>query len=421
MHPTASRWQAFALVVCVSVDFVVASGCGSAVIGSAAAVSLPADLGDNPFWHADGENIVDGNGDRVVIRGMNVGGWMIWESWMWGGGWQGETDMRAKFVEAVGTVEADRFAQRVHDTFITQADIAAIAELGFNVVRLNINHTILEDDDNPGVLKQDGLRRLDEVVGWCAQSNLGVLLDLHSAPGGQSWTYMNDPDPSGLLWDDDDKRARTVSLWRGIAEHFADDATIVGYDLLNEPWPTSDEALFAVYTEITRAITEVDPRHLIVVEGTSFSSKFEWFPQRLRDNVAYSFHQYTPGINTRQPDLDRHKRVVAEHGVPMFAGEFGEDSVEMVAGAVADYESAANKQSGWIFWSWKKVLNNTPALIEIDDDMPHWQLLMDWINHGWWFPEPTPDETLTAFDEFIEAIKLDNCTLNNEMAKALQP
>ncbi len=421
MHPTASRWQAFALVVCVSVDFVVASGCGSAVIGSAAAVSLPADLGDNPFWHADGENIVDGNGDRVVIRGMNVGGWMIWESWMWGGGWQGETDMRAKFVEAVGTVEADRFAQRVHDTFITQADIAAIAELGFNVVRLNINHTILEDDDNPGVLKQDGLRRLDEVVGWCAQSNLGVLLDLHSAPGGQSWTYMNDPDPSGLLWDDDDKRARTVSLWRGIAEHFADDATIVGYDLLNEPWPTSDEALFAVYTEITRAITEVDPRHLIVVEGTSFSSKFEWFPQRLRDNVAYSFHQYTPGINTRQPDLDRHKLVVAEHGVPMFAGEFGEDSVEMVAGAVADYESAANKQSGWIFWSWKKVLNNTPALIEIDDDMPHWQLLMDWINHGWWFPEPTPDETLTAFDEFIEAIKLDHCTLNNEMAKALQP
>lgn len=86
------------------------------------------------------------------------------------------------------------------------------------------------------------------------------------------------------------------------------------------------------------------------MEGTRFASVFEWFPQRLRNNVAYSFHQYTPGFNTRQPDLDRHKVVIAEHGLPMFAGEFGEDSVQMVAGAVADYENADNKQSGWIFW-----------------------------------------------------------------------
>ena len=86
------------------------------------------------------------------------------------------------------------------------------------------------------------------------------------------------------------------------------------------------------------------------MEGTRFASVFEWFPQRLRNNVAHSFHQYTPGFNTRQPDLDRHKVVIAEHGLPMFAGEFGEDSVQMVAGAVADYENADNKQSGWIFW-----------------------------------------------------------------------
>lgn len=417
MNSTApARLVAFSLVVGTFFGF----GCGSAVIDSAPAVAVPDDPGPNPFWHADGDTIVNGNGDRVVIRGMNVGGWMIWESWMWGGGWQGETDMRAKFVEAAGTVEADRFAQRVHDTFITDADITAIAELGFNVIRLNINHTILEDDSAPGVLKADGLQRLDDIVAWCASNNLGVLLDLHAAPGGQSWTYMNDPDPTGLLWDDDDKRAHTVNLWRGIAEHFADNATIVGYDLLNEQWPGSDEALFAVYTDITRAITEVDPRHLIVVEGTRFSSVFEWIPQRLRDNVAYSFHQYTPGFNTRQPDLDRHKIVIESHGVPMFAGEFGEDSAQMVAGAVADYENAANKQSGWIFWSWKKVRNNTPALVEIDDDMPHWKALMDWTNHGWWFQQPSPDDTIAAFDEFIAAIALDNCVINDDMVTALR-
>jgi endoglucanase len=399
----------------ISLCLVCACACSSTPIDTPL-VEVPPSSGPNPFWHADGEQIVDGNGERVVIRGVNVGGWLIWENWMWGGGWQGETTMRAKFVEAVGEAEADRFAQRVHDTFITVDDIGAISDLGFNVVRLNINHSLVEEDANPGTLKPQGMRRLDDIVGWCEAYGIGVLLDLHAAPGGQSWTYMNDPDPTGLLWHDVDKRRRTVKLWRMLAEHFADNAAIVGYDLLNEPWPSSDEDLFALYADITAAITEVDPRHMIVVEGTRFASVFEWFPQRLRDNVAYSFHQYTPGFNTRQPDLDRHKLVVQTHGVPMFCGEFGEDSVEMVAGAVADYENPENHLSGHILWSWKKVLNNTPALVEIDDDMPKWRALMDWTNNGWF--RPSPDDTLAAFDEFIDAIALEHCTIHDDMAAA---
>lgn len=53
--------------------------------------------------------------------------------------------------------------------------------------------------------------------------------------------------------------------------------------------------------------------------------------------------------------------------------------------------------------------------------MPKWQALMDWINHGWWFPQPNPDEALAAFDEFIAAIKLDNCVINGDLATALRP
>jgi hypothetical protein len=125
--------------LCLSLGFILACACSSAPIGTPL-VEVPPSSATNPFWHADGEQIVDGNGERVVVRGVNVGGWLIWENWMWGGGWQGETTMRDKFVEAAGDAEADRFAQRVYDTFITIDDIGAISDLGTGPTAVGFAH-----------------------------------------------------------------------------------------------------------------------------------------------------------------------------------------------------------------------------------------------------------------------------------------
>jgi endoglucanase len=34
------------------------------------------------FLHRDGQNIVDGNGKNVLLRGLGVGGWMVQEGYM---------------------------------------------------------------------------------------------------------------------------------------------------------------------------------------------------------------------------------------------------------------------------------------------------------------------------------------------------
>ena len=37
------------------------------------------------------------------------------------------------------------------------------------------------------------------------------------------------------LWESDDNKAKTVALWRKLAERYADEQWMGGYDLINEP------------------------------------------------------------------------------------------------------------------------------------------------------------------------------------------
>src|SRR5438128_10020101 len=39
--------------------------------------------------HSSGVNIVDANGNKVSLRGVNLGGWLTIETWMSAPGWSG--------------------------------------------------------------------------------------------------------------------------------------------------------------------------------------------------------------------------------------------------------------------------------------------------------------------------------------------
>src|SRR5688572_13231596 len=113
------------------------------------------DFGEPPaasgrgFLHADGTALVDGKGDPLTLKAINVGGWLNWEAWIWGGGWQREGEIAAELADLVGAEEAARFRSRVYQSFFTEEDIARIAQLGFNAVRVAFNHNLLEDDAAP--------------------------------------------------------------------------------------------------------------------------------------------------------------------------------------------------------------------------------------------------------------------------------
>lgn len=370
---------------------------------------------DNPFVHAEGTTLKDGAGDDVVLVGVNLGGWLSWESWIWGGGPQSEGDLRQNLAQLVEDDEVDRFGAAVHDRFVGEADIADMAARGFNVVRVPLNHTVLDDDEaeEGGA----GFALLDRLLGWCEAHGVRVVFDLHAAPGGQSWAYMADPDDT-KLWDADDGVARTAALWRSIAARYADRDVVAGYDLLNEPAAPSAEALVDAYATIAAAIHEVDPSHMIIVEGAGFATDFSIFERRLTTNQLYSFHQYNWVGDFRRDEVQRYADVARAHDVPMWNGEFGENSVAHHAESVDLYLDDEFDLVGHCFWTWKKTPSATAALVTIADDLDAWRPVMDWAGGGW-VTRPTPDETRAGFAQFLAAIERDRCDVDDDLAAVL--
>jgi endoglucanase len=203
-----------------------------------------------------------------------------------------------------------------------------------------------------------------------------VVLDLHSAPGGQSKIFVADPEPD-RLWDSAAAQDRTVALWRMLATRYRGRAVVAGYDLLNEPDPPSGVALADLYRRIIRAIREVDPDHLLVIEGADAAKDFSMFSRPLDPNQIYSFHIYTWFGNDAAKRVAKYGNLAAELEVPMSCGEFGENTVDQIREQVALFD-ATPWLTGWSFWTWKKAKNRYPALHEIVVT-PSWQATVDWL------------------------------------------
>jgi len=327
--------------------------------------------------HRSGDQIVDGAGAPITLRGVNLGGALLWESWIWGGtisllhfAEQSERHIRAALASIVGAPAVATFAQAVYDRMIADDDFAAIAAHGFNVVRVPINHRLLADEA--------GFVVLDRVLDRAEAHGLYVVLDLHAAPGGQSKYFVADPDDE-LLWTSSAAQARTVELWRAIATRYRTRTVVAGYDLLNEPDPPDGAALFAIYTRIIHAIREVDSDHMIILEGADVARDFAMFSAPLDPDQIFSFHLYTWFGNDAAKRVARYAATAERLHAPMWCGEFGENTVDAIREQVELFDRTPQVR-GWAFWTWKKVANRYPALHEIVAS-PSWRATIQWIAH----------------------------------------
>jgi len=376
-----------------------------------------------PYVHADGTLIRDEQDRPLHLRGVNLGGWLCWEGWIFGGGFESQSTILERLSSLTGAEAAGAFRDAVHARFIAEPDIARIATMGFNVVRVPLNYRLLEDDARPGAYKDAGWQVLDRLLGWCEAHRVYVVLDLHAAPGGQSKLFMADPpDPArgALLWDDEACQARTVALWAAIAARYRDRRIVAGYDLLNEPAPPDGKALARLYERMIAGIRAADPHHMIFVEGSDFARDFSMFDRPPAPNVAYSFHMYTWFGDDRRTRLDGFRATARKHNVPLWCGEFGENGYEMIRSTVAMYEDPAGLVSGYAFWTWKKAPTSHPGLMVIAEPPP-WRDLIRWIAKRWFARRPTPEEAAVAIREFLDAAACDRPREDPQMRDALQP
>jgi hypothetical protein len=377
------------------------------------------------FIHRHGQEIHDWQNTPIKLNGVNLGAWLNWEGWMWGGGFIPEKELANNMQSLTGTDVFNSFRDSVYKNFITKADIKKISLLGFNVVRIPFNHTILEEDTTPFVYKESGWKILDSVLKWCEDYNVYAVVDLHSAPGGASKLYTADADPINL-WESTTNKNRTIQLWKAIASRYKNRGIIAAYDLLNEPNVTNAADLTNLYKVLIDSIRSIDSNHMIMLEGNNFAQDFSMFKALPDKNICFQFHIYSWFNSTNvAKNLREYTNLSNSLDVPFWCGEWGENDLNQLNATVKILKSNEYKFSGNCFWTWKKMITtlqlpkqiNFPYLIGINNTL-EWDKVSSYLNDTL-LNKPSAAETQQGINSFINSIPLKNCNLNKTLLELL--
>ncbi len=321
-----------------------------------------------------GTKIVDPSGDPVILKGCNVGNWLLLEMWMLTidhGKFHDEYDFQKNLADRFGESERHRLMEVYRENWLTPRDFKIIKSFGFNVIRLPFNYRIMQDDEKPFELRPDAFKWLDRAIEMAEAEGIYVILDMHGVPGGQSIDHPTGRVEQNKLWDDPIYAKRTAWLWKQIAERYRDYDSIAGYDLINEPYNDFSgdirPQLRKIFEEIYAAVREVDDRHIVFAPAPLWGGHgFYGNPNENGwTNVAFTEHHY-PGLFGSEPSMRTHGEFInttlyekqAELEAvqtPLFIGEWNPIFERLGGGDLMRLYFDEYGQRGWAatIWSYK--------------------------------------------------------------------
>ena len=312
------------------------------------------------FVHVEGVNLIQPNGERLFIQGTNLGNWLNPEGYMFGFSKTNSAWMiDLLFKEAIGPDETTRFWKQFKDNYITQADITFIAQQGANTIRLPFNYKLFTDEDYMGLSsQQDGFQRIDQLISWCRQAGLYLILDMHDCPGSQTGDNIDDGYGYPWLFESEQSQQLFCDIWQRIAKRYAKEPVILGYELMNEPiahyFENKDELnarLEPLYKRAVKAIRQVDRNHVILLGGARWNSDFFMFNDWTFDNnIMYTCHRY--GGDATAEAINDYISFRDKTQLPMYMGEIGHNTNEWQADFVKVMKQA---NIGYTFWPYKKL------------------------------------------------------------------
>jgi endoglucanase len=366
--------------------------------GTAAAAGIGTGTG---YLHTDGSKIVDSTGATVQLTGINWFG-METDNQTFHGLWAGRP--------ATWTQQIDHMAALGYNTIrvpYTGSSIAAGAKA-----------TSINTDTNPDLIGLSPLEILDKVVDYAGGKGMRILLDRHRPTTAGQTALWNGAGVS---------EASVIADWKALATHYADDPTVIGADLFNEPhadgtdpqgtganWGGGDTRDWRLAAErIGNAILAVQPNWLIVVEGVSCNlpsggspnvwdgtpddpaactwwggnlSLAKQFPVRLDvpDRLVYSPHEYGVSVytqdwldTTKHPEFPANLAAVWDHNwgylvkeniAPILVGEFGSTLADPRDTQWLKTLMAYINANGMSFtyWSWNPDSGDTGGIVSDD-------------------------------------------------------
>jgi endoglucanase len=368
------------------------------------------------YARVSGQQLVDGTGAPLHLRGVNLGTWLLQEPWAQGGppsSGAGMTFWLNRLATVIGQPATDQFRIDYQNTLITQADVQAIAGYGFNVLRVSFNARYLSEQ----------LPLLDNVIGWARTAGLYVVLDMHAAQCSQNPYLTSDAaDGTAALWYKAGCKAQAVSVWQTIAARYANEPTVLGYDLLNEPdgLSMSNAALFQMYQQMITGIRSVDPNHVVIVEGRSFTHDNAAFTAPLDPNLMLALHQYVwdvDGTNLSKAVTNAEQAAGRLGGVPVWVGEMGLDNASATNLQVSTYD-ADPAICGWAYWTWKMA-----ARTDVKQALNQYVAPASWVSVAAWMAnkagavKPTVAQAKQGIADYLTAIG--QTTVNTAVLDAL--
>ena len=280
---------------------------------------------------------------------------------------------------------------------LTMGDALLMRAQGFDGVRIPVSWSLLEP--RPGYFSRTYLRQVEAMVALCARAGLYTVLDLHTedfgvafgGTGAPSWlTLPALPDwhfpgvPSAwqrhlspavnadlaFFWLYPNWQRLYWQAWRVLARPLAGDSAVAGYDLYNEPHPLpvppgifGPRILFPFYATGIREIAQVDPNHLFIVEGNLFGDLPTRVDRLRAPDLVYSTHLYAGSLiggsfrgrsSPLRSELIQGLSEAAQIPAAYWTGELGIDHRLPGATSWALTEIALSDQyrTGWAWWQW---------------------------------------------------------------------
>ena len=368
------------------------------------------------FLKTQGRIIVDENDEKIIFKGFGLGGWVVLEGYMWNyPGFGSTTTMENAVEDLIGQDKKDEFFSLYRANYITEKDIKFLSQNGFNALRIPLHYKHFSPSFNEFI--NDGFELLDPIINACRNNNMYVILDMHAAPGAQNTSDFSDSDgQTAKLFTEYSNQKWLTSVWRYIAEYYSNEPVVAAYDLLNEPvlpWGYGPQALRNIYEWVIDSIRTVDPNHVVIIEGNWYGNDHTGLLPPFDDEMVYSFHHYVGGSTDTTTMYNQYRTGISlEYNVPLWVGEFGENSNYWGSNIKSFFE---RNDIGWSWWNYKSV-ERISSLFSYEITEEYQTVL------NYWQGSSAKPDTNTAFNclmSMANSLHFDSCKVNEDLIRAL--
>jgi endoglucanase len=179
-------------------------------------------------------------------------------------------------------------------TWFTRDDVAFLAGLGFDHLRIPIDEEQMWDES--GKSEAEAFALLNQALDWCAEYKLNAIVDLHIL---RSHHFNEKERP---LWTKPEAQERFFQCWRQLSDTLHNrPVDTVAYELMNEPVADNSEDWNKLVAKAVAVIRAKEPKRVIVIGSNKWQSADTFDQLKVPEddpNILLSYHFYEPFLLT---------------------------------------------------------------------------------------------------------------------------